>query len=159
LEATNTTNISKTEELINMYSILQIIERMCNNYYRNVVWPALVQICTLCVVLPLSLCMGKWDIVSQDPRILLLLICIVNGFIGCVFAPYCASKVNTRSCGFLQDQCRVFFSPYLRKRNFSKPILSIKIGDNFMDIQFPLTVLMFCVNNVFSLLIILKESQ
>jgi len=132
---------------------------MYNNYYRSIFWPALIQMCTLAVILPLSLCLSKWHIVSKDPRVLLLFVCIVNGFLGCVFASYCASKVNTSSRIFIKYQCRVFFSKYLRKRIFSKPILSIKISDNFIDAQFPLTVLMFCVNNVVSLLVIFKTSQ
>jgi len=157
LAAITKTNVSKTDQLIKTYSILQILERMYNNYYRRIFWPTLVQCCTSCVIFPLSLCLSKWHIVSKDPRVLLLFICIVNGFVGGVFAPYCASKVNTSSRLFLKYQCRVFSNSYLRKRIFSKPILSIKISDNFMDVQFPLSVLMFFVNNIFSLLIIFKE--
>jgi len=142
-----------------MYSVLQIIERMYNNFYRSLFWPAVVQCSTLAVIFPSSLCLSKWHIVSKDPRVLLLFICIVNGFVGCILAPYCASKVNTRSCLFLKYHCRAFSNKYLRKRIFSKPILSIKIADNYMDVQFPLTVLMFCVNNVFALLVIFKQSQ
>jgi len=99
------------------------------------------------------------QIVSKDPRVLLLLSLILDGFIGCIFAPYCASKVNTESRGFLKYQCRDFSSKYLRKRISSKPILSIRIADNFMDVQFPLTVSMFCVTNIFSLLVIFKRSK
>jgi len=132
---------------------------MYNNYYRSVFWPVFIQWTTLAVYLPLSLCISKWHIVSKDPRVFLLLIFAVAGSVGCIFAPYCASKLNTSSRLFIKYQCRVFSSTYLRKRVFSKPILSVKIADNFMDVQFPLTVLMFCVNNVFSLLVIFKESQ
>jgi len=158
LEATRATNVFKTDELIKTYSSLQILERMYNNYYRRIFWPTIVQLATISVVFPLSLCLSKWQIISKDTRVLLLLILIVNGFVGGVFAPYCASKVNTSSRLFIKYQCRVFSSSYLRKRVFSKPILSIKISDNYMDVQFPLTILMFCVNNVFSLLIIFKQS-
>jgi len=156
---TGVTNVSKTDELLKAYSILQIIERMYNNYYRSVFWPVFLQWATLSVVPPASLCLSKWHIVSKDPRVLLLLIFIVNGILGCIFAPYCASKVNTMSRLFLKHQCRFFSNKYLRKRVVSKPILSIKIADNYMDVQFPLTVLMFCVNNVFALLVIFKQSQ
>jgi len=158
LKATRTTNVSKTDELIKTYSILQIIERMYNNYYRSVFWPVFIQLATIAVVFSTSLCLSMWHIVSKDPRVLLLLLCIVNGILGCIFAPYCSSKVNTKSCLFLKYQCRVFSNKYLRKRILSKPTLSIKISDNFMDVQFPLTVLMFCVNNVFALLVIFKQS-
>jgi len=132
---------------------------MYNNYYRIFIWPVLLQWATLAVYFPLSICLSKWHIVSKDPRVLLMFICIVLGLIASVFAPYCASKVNTRSRLFLKYQCRVFSDKYLRKRILSKPILSIKIADNFIDVQFPLTVFMFCVNNVFALLVILKQSQ
>jgi len=142
-----------------MYSMLQILERMYNNYYRSIFWPTVVQCSTIAVVFPLSSCLSKWHIISKDPRVLLIFVCILEGFIGGILAPYCASKLNTRSQLFLKQQCRVFSNTYLRKRIFSKPILSIKISDNFMDVQFPLTVLMFCVNNVFTLLVIFKQSQ
>jgi len=159
LETTRATNVSEIDKLIKAYSSLQILERMYNNYYRSVIWPALVQLGTLAIFVPLSLCLSKWHMISKDPRVLMLFISILQGFIGCVFAPYFASKVNTTSRLFLRYQCRAFSSTYLRKRISSKPILSIKISDNFMDVQFPLTVLMFCFNNVFSLLIIFKQSQ
>jgi len=158
-ENTTTNNVFKINELISMYSVLQLLERMYNNYYRAVYWPAIVQIGALAAIFLTSLCLSKWHIVSKDPRALLLLICILEGFTACVFAPYCASKVNTQSRLFLTYQRRVFSNKYLRKLILSKPILSIKVSDNFIDNQFPLTVLMFCVNNVFSLLVIFKESQ
>jgi len=142
-----------------MYSVLQILERMYNNYYRTVFLPAVMQVGVLIVCFPVSLCVSKWHIVSKDPRLLLLFICILQGFECCMFAPYCASKVSTQSCLFLKQLRRVSSSTYLRKRICSKPILSIKVSDNFMDVQFPLTVLMFCVNNIFSLLVIFKKSK
>jgi len=141
------------------YSVLQVVEKMYNNYYRSVLWPALVQVGVLIICFPASLCLSKWQIVSKDPRVLLLLSLILDGFIGCIFSTYCASKVNTESHGFLKYQCRDFSSKYLRKRISSKPILSVRIADNFMDVQFPLTVLMFCVSNIFSLLVIFKRSE
>jgi len=162
LEVTRQTdkpNVSKINELIGTYSILHILEIMYNNYCQSVIWPALVQVGTIMICFPMSLCLSKWNLVSKDPRVLLLLVLIVNGFIACIFAPYCASKVNTMSRLFLKYECRGFSNKYLRKRILSKPILSIKISDNFMDIQFPLTVFMFCVNNIFSLLVIFKQSQ
>jgi len=132
---------------------------MYNNYYQKVIWPSLVQVGTLMVCFPASICLSMWPIVSQDSRVLWLFIFIVNGFTGCIFGPYCASKVNTMSCLFLIYQCRGFSSKYMRKRVLSKQILSIKILDNFMDAQFPLTVFIFCTNNIFSLLVIFKQSQ
>jgi len=159
LEGTRSINVSKTDKLITMYSSLQIIERMYNNYYRSCFWPAMVQCSTLAVIFPTSLCLSKWHIVSKDARVLLLFIGIVTGFMGCTFAPYCASKVNTNSRSFLKNQCRGFSNKYLRTRILSKPILSIKIVDNYMDVQFPLTVLMFCANNVFALIVIFKQSK
>jgi len=139
--------------------MLQIVERMYNNYYRSVFWPAVIQFGTLLVVSSLSLCLSKWHIISKDPRVYFMFVATLGGFTACIFAPYCASKVNTKSRLFVKYQCRVISSTYLRKRMISKPILSIKISDNFMDVQFPLTVLMFCVNNVFSLIVILKHPQ
>jgi len=147
------------KELIHSYSILQILERMYNNYYRSIFWPALVQVGVIIVCFSAILCLGKWHIVSKDPRVLLLQSLILYGFVVCMFAPYCASKVNTESCQFVKNHCRGFSSKYLRKRILSKPILSIRIADNFMDVQFPLTVSMFCVKNIFSLLVIFKRSQ
>jgi len=159
MESTRTTNVAKIHEVINTYTVLQILERMYNNYYRSVFWPGIVQVGTLILCFSASLCMSSWNIISQDPRVLLLFIGILNGFIACMFTPYCASKVNTVSRLFLKHQCRGFSSKYVRNRILSKPILSIKISDNYMDVQFPLTVSIFCVNNIFSLLVIFKRSQ
>jgi len=152
-------SVSKIGELIDTYSILQLLERMYNNYYRSLVWPVIVQVGVIIVCIPASLCLSKWHIVSTDPRVLLQFICIADGFIACLYAPYCASKVNTTSRLFLKRYCRDIKVKYIRKRILSKPVLSIRISDNFIDVQFPLTVLMFCVNNVFSLIVIFKQSQ
>jgi len=159
METARRVNGSKMEELFHTYSNLQVLERMYNNYYRSTFWPALVQVGTLTTCFPVALCMSKWHILSKDPRVLLLFICILNGFIACILGPYFASKVNTGSRLLLKHQSRVFSNTYIRKRTLSKPNLNIKIADNFIDVKFPLTVSMFCVNNVFSLLIILKQSK
>jgi len=152
-------NVLNTDRVFNVYSILQIIERMYNNYYQRFFWPALVQVGILGVCISSALCLTKWDIVSNDPRGILLFVTILDCSIACMFAPYFASKVNTASQLFLSRKCRGFSNLYLRKRSLSKPPLSIRISDNFMDSLFPLSVLMFCVNNIFSLIVIIRDSN
>jgi len=121
------------------YSVLQIVERMYDNYYQSVLWPAFAQVGVSIICFPASLCLNKRHFFLLD------------GFIVYIFAPYCASKINTGSRALLKYMCWSFSSKYLRKRILSKPILRLKIADNFMDVQFPsnLTVWMVCMNNSF----------
>jgi len=152
-------NISKMNQLLNMYSKLQIIERMYNNYYRHLFWPSFLQAGIIATCISSALCLSKWDMISNDPRLLFLILSIVNAGMICTFYPYCASKVNVVSDGLLKYKCRGFYNICIRKRILSKPALSIKISDNFIDSQFPLNVAMFCVNNIFSLIVIFRASD
>jgi len=159
-----TSSVPKMDKVLTMYSMVQIVERMYNNYYRRAFWPALVQVGIIGTVIPSALCLSMWNLVSKDPRVLLMFVTILEGSVLCILAPYCASKVNTTSRLFLKDKCtilkyNVFSDMYLRKRVSSKTTLKIKLSDNFMDSEFPLSVLMFCVNNIFSLLVIFKRSN
>jgi len=152
------TNVSKMDKVFNTYAILQIIERMYNNYYRHCFWPALVQVGIFSVCISSALCLTKWNLVSNDPPGILLLVAILESSTACMFGPYIASKVNTASRLFLINKCSGFANTYTRKRILSKRPLSIKIADNFMDSQFPLSVLMFCVNNIFTLAVVFRNS-
>jgi len=152
-------NVFKTSRVFDVYSILQILERMYNNYYQRFFWPALVQVGILGVCVSSALSLTKWDLVSNDPRGILLFVTILDCSIACMFAPYFASKLNTASRLFLSGKCKGFSNLYLRKRVLSKTPLSIKISSNFMDSQFPLSVLMLCVNNIFSLIVIIRETN
>jgi len=147
------------DKLLTMYSMIQVVETMYNNCYKRLFWPALVQLGIVAVCISAALCLSKWDLIVNDPRGILLFVAMIEGFIACIFTPYFASKVNTTSRLFLDGKCRDFSNIYLRKRTFSKRPLSIKISNNFMDSEFPLSVLMFCVNQIFSLIVIIRESN
>jgi len=151
-------NASKMDLLLNMYSTLQIIERMYNNYYRHMFWPSFLQGGVMVACLSSALCLSKWEMTTSDPRLIMLILAMVNSSMACTLYPYCASKVNTASGLFLNRKCRDFYNICIRKRLLSKPTLSIKISDNFMDSEFPLSVSMFCVNNIFSLVVIFRTS-
>jgi len=114
------TNASKMDQVLNFYPILQIIERMYNNYYRHGFWPALVQVGILGVTISSALCLTKWNLISNDPRVVFLFVTILECSIACIFAPYFASKVNTASRLFLIAKCRGFSNIYTRKCILSK---------------------------------------
>jgi len=150
-------NVSKIDKVLCKYSMLQIIERMYNNHYRSVFWPLFIQVGVFSLCISAALCLSKWNQVSNDPRVIVLFVTVLNCSMICIFCPYCASKVNTASRLFLTSKSR--FNIYLRKRISSKRKLAIEISNNFIDSKFPLTVSMFCVSNIFSLLIIFRKSN
>jgi len=153
------TNPYKMNQLVNMYSALQIIERMYNNNYQWLFWPSFIQTGIIAACFSSALCLSKWEMISNDPRLVILILCMINSAMICTFYPYCASKVNTASCLFLNFKCRVFHNACIRKRILSKQALSIKVSDNFIDSEFPLNVSKFCMNNTFSLLVIFRASN
>jgi len=142
--------------MLNMYSVLQIVERMYNNCYRRVFWPAVVQIGIFALCISAALCVSKWNLISHDPRVFISLLGILNGLIGCVFYPYCASKTNTTSFAFLRSWPIEMSNTLMRKRILSKRAMRIYISDNFIDARFQLNVCTFCLNMIFSLIVILK---
>jgi len=148
--------VFKMGEILNMYSYLQIVERMYNNYYRRFFWPAVVQLGLFSVCISAAMCVTKWDLISKDPRGLLPLMGILDGSVACVFLPYCASKINSASLSFLNSKCSVISNLYMRKRMLSKRPMRIYISDNFIDAQFQLSVFTFCLNAIFSLIVVLK---
>jgi len=153
-------NTSKMDLLLHMCSTLQITERTYNSYYQRLFWLSLIQAGIICSCISSALCISKWDMISDDPRLPILILVIINTGMICTFYPfYCASKVNTASCLLLKCKCRDFNNICIRKLVFSKRALSIKISDNFIDSEFPLTVSMFCVNNIFSLIVIFRKSN
>jgi len=106
-----------------------------------------------------ALCLSKWEIISSDPRLVILILAMINSALMCSFCPYCASKVNTASCLFLNFKCRIFTKICIKKCILSKRALRINVSDNFMDSEFPLNVSKFCVNNIFSLIVIFRASN
>jgi len=146
-------------QLLNLYSILQIVEKMYNNYYQHLFWPSFLQagIFTVCISSALSL--SQWEKFSDDPRMVFLILTMINSIMICTFYPYCASQVNTASRSFLKRKCRGFYNICIRKRILSKKSLSVKVSDNFIDSEFPLSVSLFCVNNIFSLVVIFRTSN
>jgi len=159
MDAGRITNPYKMNQLLNMYSAMQIIERIYNDNYQRLFWPSFMQAGIICFCISSALCLSKWKKFSSDPRLPILIIVIINAGMMCTFYPYCASKVNTASCLFLNFKCRVFNKVCIRKRILSKQALSIKVSDNFIDSEFPLSVSKFCVNNIFSLIVIFRASN
>jgi len=153
------TRVHKMNQLLNMYSALQIIEKMYNNNYQCLFWPSFIQAGIVVACFSSALCLSMLEMISSDPRLLILILAMINSAVICTFCPYCASKLNTASCFFLNFKCRVFHNTCIRKRILSKRALSIKVSDNFIDSEFPLNVSKFCMNNIFSLIVIFRASN
>jgi len=153
------TNAYKIDQILKMYSALHIIEKMYNNSYQRLFWPSLIQFGMIVGCFSSALCLGKWETISSDPRLVILILAMINSAMICTFYSYCASKVNTASRLFLNFKGRFFHNISIRKRILSKQVLSIKVSDNFIDSEFPLNVSKFCLNNTFSLIVILRVSN
>jgi len=149
------------EGLISLYSALQIIEQLYNNYYRRLYWPTLFQIGILIVCIPSAVCIGKWETIANDPRLPLMILSIVNGWIIVFLSTTCGSKVNKRSILFNEDALKHngYFSAskYLRKRIRSKMTMAVRVADSFIDSEMPLNMSLFCVSNIISLVMVFQE--
>jgi len=155
-------NTSKSlDQVINLYSSLQITERLYNNYYKYIYWPPLMLLGIIAICIPSSIGLAKWKILSDDPRVLLLPMCIIDGWFVVFVSTNYGSKVNAYSNILLKDIKLIGSSRqhtrFTRKRIKSKTAVGVKISDNLIDKEMPLNIFMFCVDNIISLLAILND--
>jgi len=150
----------KFENILGMYSCLQIIDSMYNNYFSKFYWPTIPQLGVLAMCTPVAICIRKWELVSNDPRLALMLLAVANGWLVTFLATKVGSKLYSGSVKLLQRFDRIKFSPwsnrYFRRRIRSKHTIALNVADNFMDAETPLTVTSFCITNVISLMEVLK---
>jgi len=57
----------------------------------------------LAICIPSSICLAQWEIISDDPRVLLVPMCIKNGWLVVVVSTNYGSKVNAYSKLLLKD--------------------------------------------------------
>jgi len=149
--------------IINLYSCLQILGRLSNNYYKNLILPTLLQFGMIIVCIPSAVCIGRWKVISKDPRLALIIIAIINGLMIIFVGTTCASNLFKSSTTLLQNMRRVKYqsnvSLYLRKRIISKQMIAVRIANCLIDSEMPLNVALFCVSNIISLLMIFKNSK
>jgi len=143
-----------------MYSSLQIIERLYNNYFGKVFWPVLLLCGVIAACIPFAICVSKWEVVSHDPRFLLMVFAFSIAWVVIFIGTSAGSTIYQRSMRFLGVIRQVNFKPnkrYFKRRVNSKYTLAIKVHDNFIDEKMPLSITSFCVDNIISLLVILKD--
>jgi len=147
--------------MFNLYSGLQIVEHLYNNYYRQIFWPTLLSLGEFILCIPCAVLIAKWHLVSGDPRLLILFTGIVNGLLVVVISTTCGSRLNEISVELLTKTCTVnvhlLQNTYCRKRLKSKRPLAVKVSNNFIDQAMPLSVVESTINNMISLLIVLNK--
>jgi len=150
----------KFENILGMYSCLQIVECMYNNYFSKSFWPMLLQLGVLSVCIPVAICVTKWKLVSNDPRLVLMFLALTYGWLVTFVATKYGSKLHSGSVNLLQTFCRIKFSPqssrYYRRRIKCRHSMAVKVANNFMDAEMPLSITSFCISNIISLLQVLK---
>jgi len=150
----------KLENILETYSCLQIVECMYNNYFSKLFWPMLLQAGVVSVCIPLAICISKWKMVSKDPRLVLMLLALTYGWLITFVETKYGSKLHSGSVSLLQTFNVIKLSPwsnrYFKRRIKSKHSMAVKVADNFMDAEMPLSMTTFCVSNVISLLEALK---
>jgi len=147
--------------MLNIYSGLEIVQQLYNNYYKQIIWPTLLSLGQFILCIPFAVLIAKWKLVSGDPRLLILCTGIVNGSLIVIVLTTCGSKLNEISVDFLTKTCTVNLhmlqNLYYRRKLKSKRPLAVKVANNFIDQAMPLTVLESSIDNMISLLMVLNK--
>jgi len=102
---------TKFENILGVYSCLQIVECMYNNCFSNFFWPTLLQLSVFGVCIPGAICVTKWKLVSNDPSFVLMLLGLIYGLLITFVATNYGSKLHSQTVNLLQTFCRIKVSP------------------------------------------------
>jgi len=102
--------VSKLEKCLVMYSSLQIIKRLYNNYFGKVFWPVLLLCGVMAAGIPFAICVSKWEVVSHDPRFLLMVFAFSIGWVVIFIGTNAGSTIYQRSMRLLGVIRQVFGS-------------------------------------------------
>jgi len=125
--------------------------------------PTLLQYGIILLCIPSAVCIAKWKAISNDPRVILIILAIINGWIIAFVGTALGSKLFTTSESLLKNLLRVkppgVLHKYLIKKIYSKQPMAVKVSDSFIDSEMPLNVALFCFSNIVSLLMIFKKAK
>jgi len=113
-------NRQQMRHIVSLYSGLQIIDGLYNNYYTSVFMPTILQFGIIILCIPSAVLIAKWEEISNDPTIVLIIIAIINGWKISFAASTVGSKLFTNSKSLLKNMLRVkpprILHKYLIKR-------------------------------------------
>jgi len=147
--------------IFNVYSGLEILEHSYNNYYKRIVWPTFLCVGEFVLVVPCAVLIAKWELVSGDPRLIILFSGIGNGLLIAIVMTSCGSKLNQIAVDLLTKTCtedvQLLRNAYFNRRLKSKKPLAVRVASNFMDPSMRLSVVETSISNVISLLMVLNQ--